>query len=369
VELNIKALQELFKNTNTSYKYLFFYALIKIIKNDNSKKHISFNKIIREMLIIAWLPSFQFNLNFRKQDQIKYLLKSLNKNTEETIKSNKPTNKIIRKIYLSIDNSLKNNQTANILENQLLRYVMVRLLRPFYRRLKKMPESGKISMHNLSNKILIKDYKKEQPPYQIDENNREIILNKKWTRYIKEHYLFLELWVLDEWYKYMQYQNRNSPSLYEKLKFPKFQRGSLDKQRKFWKKIIKQHEIKCIFTNEILNEDNFDIDHFICWNFLAHDQEWNLIPVLSEINRSKNNKIPDRKFIDLFTDFKIKSFNYARTILSPKKYNEYLAEHSNFINFSHKQCFTPSFKSKYNEEINSLASKAKNQGFEEFNAR
>ena len=48
-----------------------------------------------------------------------------------------------------------------------------------------MPESGKISMHNLSNKILIKDYKKEQPPYQIDENNREIILNKKWTRYIK----------------------------------------------------------------------------------------------------------------------------------------------------------------------------------------
>ena len=129
------------------------------------------------------------------------------------------------------------------------------------------------------------------------------------------------------------------------------------------------NEIKCIFTNEILNEDNFDIDHFICWNFLAHDQEWNLIPVLSEINRSKNNKIPDRKFIDLFTDFKIKSFNYARTILSPKKYNEYLAEHSNFINFSHKQCFTPSFKSKYNEEINSLASKAKNQGFEEFNAR
>ena len=66
-------------------------------------------------------------------------------------------------------------------------------------------------------------------------------------------------------------------------------------------------------------------------------------------------------------NFKIESFKYAKSILSPKKHKEYLAEHSNFINFSHDQCFTASFKSKYNEEINSLANKAKNQGFEIFN--
>ena len=154
----------------------------------------------------------------------------------------------------------------------------------------------------------------------------------------------------------MRYQNRNSPSLYDKLKFPEFQRNSLDKQRKFWKKIINKHKIKCIFTDEILTIDNFDIDHFICWNFLAHDQEWNLIPVLSKINRHKKiNKIPDVRFIEPFVDFKINSLNYARSILSPKKYNEYLSEHSNFINFSRTQCFTPDFKSKYTEEINSLA--------------
>ena len=133
-----------------------------------------------------------------------------------------------------------------------------------------------------------------------------------------------------------------------------------------WKKIINKHKIKCIFTDKILTIDNFDIDHFICWNFLAHDQEWNLIPVLSEINRSKNNKIPNRRFVEPFINFKIQSFKYAKSILSPKKYKEYLAKHSNFINFSHDQCFTPLFKSKYNEEINSLAIKAKNQGFENF---
>ena len=365
MNLNIKALQNLFRNKNTSYKFLYFYSLIKIIKKDNLKKTISYKEILNEMLITAWLPCFQFNLNLRKQDKTKELLKKFTRNSNEEIKINKPTNKIITKITNEIQLILSNKTNTEFLKKKFLRYVVIRLVRPFYKRLKNRPESGKLGISKTAYKILKIDYKKEQPPYLVTNKN-EIILNRKWSRYIQDHFHFLELWVLDEWFRYMQLENRNSPSLYNKLKFPEFQRNSLDKQRKFWKKIINKHEIKCIFTDEILTIDNFDIDHFICWNFLAHDQEWNLIPVLSEINRSKNNKIPNRKFIQPFVNFKIESFKYAKSILSPKKYREYLAEHSNFINFSHNQCFTPSFKSKYNDEINSLANKAKNQGFERF---
>ena len=65
MDLNIKALLDLFKSTNTSYKFLYFYALIKIIKKNKLKKKISFDEILSEMLLIAWLPSFQFNLKFR----------------------------------------------------------------------------------------------------------------------------------------------------------------------------------------------------------------------------------------------------------------------------------------------------------------
>ena len=364
-DLNIKALRGLFDNTNTSYKFLYFYSLIKIIKKNKLKKTISYNEILNEMLITAWLPCFQFNLNFRKQDKTKELLKKFTTNSDDEIKINKPTNKIITKITKEIQLILSNETNAEFLKEKLLRYVVIRLVRPFYKRLKNKPESGKLSIFKTANKILKKDYKKEQPPYLIKDNN-EIILNRKWSRYIRDHFHFLELWVLDEWFQYMKYQNRNSPSLYDKLKFPEFQRNSLDKQRKFWKKIINKHKIKCIFTDKILTIYNFDLDHFICWNFLAHDQEWNLIPVLSEINRSKNNKIPNRKFIEPFVNFKIQSFKYAKSILSPKKYKEYLADHSNFINFSYDQCFTPLFKSKYNEEINSLTNKARNQGFETF---
>lgn len=368
-ELNIKALLDLFNNTNTSYKFLFFYSLIKIIKKNNQNKTIALKKIMEEILITAWLPCFQFNLNFRKQDQTKKLLQKFTVNSKQDIKINKPTNKIIVGILKEIRFILNDKKNSEFLEKKFLRYVLVRLVRPFYKKLKNMPESGNESISKSANKILINDYKKEQPPYLIDYQNRQIILNTNWKKYILNHFHFLELWVLDEWYKYMQYQNRNSPSLYEKLKFPDFKRNSLDKQRKIWKLIIKNNSLRCIFSGELLTEDNFDIDHFVCWNFLAHDQEWNLIPVLSKVNRSKNNRLPKLHLIEPFVDFKIKSLRYSKKYLNNKKYLEYLSEHSNFINFSHTECFTDEFKIKYINEVKTLIIKAKNQGFELFNGR
>lgn len=365
--LNIKNLLKLFDSTNTSYKFLFFYALIKIIKNNNFKKKILFKEIIKEMFVIAWLPTFQFNLNFRKMDKIKDILIDFTKEAPEFTKINKPTNKIINHIHKIINNIINEDKKMKFIEQKLLKDVKFRLVRPFYQRLKRLPESGELGMFKLASKVLRKDYQKEQPPYLIDEDNRELILNRKWSNYFREHFIFLELWVLHEWYKYMQYQNRNTPSLYNKLKFPEFQRTSLDKQRKFWKKIIKKNTIRCIYSNQILNENNFDIDHFICWNFLAHDEEWNLIPILSEINRSKNNKIPEPRFIEPFVNLKIKSFDYAKETLTKKLYEQYLMDHSNFINFSYNDCFTLNYKKKYNDEIQQLSNKAKNQGYEIFN--
>ena len=369
-DLNIRALKNLFSSRNTTYKFLLFYSLIKLIKEleDPTKKiEISYKQIIKEILLIAWLPSFQFNLNFNDQDKIKdYLIKYM-KNTPKIIKKNKPTNKILKKISSEIDLILKDDVILEKLENNLInKDVVTRLIRPFYERAKGIPEAGLNGWYQNCEKILIEDYQKEQSLYLINLKNKKIMPNNRWIKYIKENYFLLELFVLNEWFKYMQTYNVNSPSLYEKLRLPNLKRNSLDKERKLWVEIIKKNEVKCIFSGEKLTEKNFDIDHFICWNFLGHDQEWNLIPIISKKNRSKNNKVPEINLIKNFVDFKIKSFGYAKKILSDNKFNDYLSRHTNFINFSNNQCFTPSFKSKYNEEINSLANKAKNQGFETF---
>ena len=369
-DLNIRALKNLFSSRNTTYKFLLFYSLIKLIREleDPTKKiEISYKQIIKEILLIAWLPSFQFNLNFNDQDKVKDYLIEYMKNTPKIIKKNKPTNKILKKISYEIDLILKDDVILEKLENNLInKDVVTRLIRPFYERAKGIPEAGLNGWYQNCEKILIEDYQKEQSLYLINLKNKKIMPNNRWIKYIKENYFLLELFVLNEWFKYMQTYNVNSPSLYEKLKLPNLKRNSLDTERKLWVEIIKKNEVKCIFSGEKLTEKNFDIDHFICWNFLGHDQEWNLIPIISKKNRSKNNKVPEINLIKNFVDFKIKSFGYAKKILSDNKFNDYLSRHTNFINFSNNQCFTPSFKSKYNEEINSLANKAKNQGFETF---
>jgi len=368
MDLNISALKKTLDSTNTSYKYLFFYALIKIINNNPQIKEITFNKLIEEMLILAWLPSFQFNLNFRKQDQTQNLLTKFTENTDKALKEKRPTNQIIKGIKKSVENITLNKDHSEILEKKLLRYVIERLVRPFYKNLQKRPESGKMGMYKISQKILNRDYKKEKPFYLIKYNNKKIILNKKWRNYIKDHFIFLELWILSEWHQYMQLHNSNTPSLYQKLKLPDYKRNSLDRDRKFWKAIIKKYpnQIKCIYSDQILTNSNFDIDHFICWNFLGHDEIWNLIPVSSEINRSKNNKVPNQNLIGPFINLKISSFELAKSILSKKDFEKYVLAHTNFLNEDESNCNTDNFKQKYKDEMLSLRNKAKNQGYEEF---
>ena len=64
------------------------------------------------------------------------------------------------------------------------------------------------------------------------------------------------------------------------------------------------------------------------------------------------------------------SLNFVKKKIIEKKFmpkNKSTKISYRFKLFHISQYFTPRFKSKYNEEINSLANKAKNQGFEIFN--
>ena len=170
-DLNIKALKNLFSSRNTTYKFLLFYSLIKLIKElEDPVKNIEifYKQIIKEILVIAWLPSFQFNLNFNEQDKIKDYLIEYMKNSPDIIKNNKPTNKIINKISSEIDLVLKDKEILEKLENNLInKDVVTRLIRPFYKRAKGIPEAGQNGWYQNCEKILIEDYQKEQPLYFI----------------------------------------------------------------------------------------------------------------------------------------------------------------------------------------------------------
>ena len=51
-----------------------------------------------------------------------------------------------------------------------------------------------------------------------------------------------------------------------------------------------------IYGHVSLADESISIDHFVPWQFVAHDELWNLHPTTREINSSKNNSLPSWEY-------------------------------------------------------------------------
>ena len=87
--------------------------------------------------------------------------------------------------------------------------------------------------------------------------------------------------------------NPGVPGIVNKLEDQRRSIRHLEKVRNLWQMYgqITGDTIYDVYTSERL-ESNFDIDHFIPWSYVAHDEIWNLIPSNPSINRSKSNNLP-----------------------------------------------------------------------------
>ena len=94
---------------------------------------------------------------------------------------------------------------------------------------------------------------------------------------------------------FLQAKNPNVPNVAGKLIRPE-KRDALTAQTKFWNKVIEiGGPITCIYTDTSLGIKQFELDHFMPWSFVSHNQNWNLIPANGSINSSKSNRIPELK--------------------------------------------------------------------------
>lgn len=48
-----------------------------------------------------------------------------------------------------------------------------------------------------------------------------------------------------------------------------------------------------MFTEENVDVNAYDVDHFIPWSFVMNDVLWNLMPMDSNLNPAKSNKLPE----------------------------------------------------------------------------
>ena len=133
-------------------------------------------------------------------------------------------------------------------------------------------------------------------PYTLGESsrlNKEIYFDPLWIEMIQDNTVSILGWIQYEKVKWLQNNNPEVPGLVYKLAPMDDKMRKLTRVRKLWKAIMSEVPVKDIFSGEELNNNAYDVDHFVPWSFVMNDELWNLMPMQSGLNSVKSNKLPE----------------------------------------------------------------------------
>lgn len=341
-DLTINKLASVFNNTSASYKYYWFISILDLIVKEQKQK-ISLWEIVIGMIAEAWYPIHYFRLSFGKSDSL------YNQIIELQEELNIPIDEKKKEIKRQILNNIDTPKVKSLLRVFTLN-VPYRFLSPW------------IKYTNNSNVISQSQSFTNNCIYAIKDDF--IIINTNWEQYLNDNYLILRDFTLWNLTIFIQKRNPNTPNIASKLIKP-IARGNLNTQRKFWDIVITElGSFECIYTGKPLNTGQYDIEHFIPWSFVSHDQIWNLIPADGSVNSSKSNKLPSLdKFLDPFSRIQHEAI---KIMYSRNKKNKLLEDYlvlGSGIKYIAKEPFHL-FKERYINIITPLLQIARNSGFE-----
>lgn len=362
-DLDVSALSRLFSDTTTSYKFLFFISLLDILKRRQFDvlSPISFQEIIVEMLANAWYPHTYFKLSFGSQDKIAQKLDSLVLDISEPIlKFTDTDKKLLRKAIAS--------QNLKDVISHLKKYVPFRLIIPFLEQELEGVNRGKGNELDVAMPAIAeKHFDLKKPLYRFDSNKysncQSIIVHPDWASYIEKHYAIVRGWASWEWLNYMQPRNSNIPGIVNKIFMPQ-QRGSLSNQTKYWRLVLQHQAVSCIYSGQPLSLDKIALDHYIPWSFVAHDQIWNLIPVVPEVNSSKSNNLPAKQYLKAFVAIQHLGLTISHDNLGEKAWGNYIEPFIGDLKMIPEDLLNlERLENAYTATVTPLMTLAENQGF------
>ena len=335
-DIHNNALASVFNNTSATYKFYWFLGIIEEV--EQGRKEIEKTRVFSRIIANAWYPINYFKISFGVQDKITEIIEYLNKNTG--LAENEDKSKIYNFLTESTDKEISKNL------HHLDKNVPHWFLSPWFKGLKKAE---------------IYKQSKTSDEYSLYKLDKDFItINENWFSYISSNARILKEYTLWNLALFVQSKNPLIPDVVNKLN-KTAKRNSLSYQRKnFWNIYLNEKkDVRCIFTGERLNESNYELDHFVPFSWVSHDLIWNLVPILSGFNSSKNNKLPilDKHF-DSFFNIQKDALNLIDDRLKKRFRDEYITI---FKSYNSPKDF------KYQKLIDALEpqiSAASNNGFE-----
>ena len=273
--LTTRHLNRVFDKTVATYKYYWFLGILDLYVKQG-KTRMDVWEIMISMVANAWYPVNYFRLSFGKSESLYEAILTLQR------ENNIPINIGVKDLIDLLQSMVQRPDIRKQL-NFLQLNVPFRFLRPW------IDTSDDREMVKRSQTF------ENGCLYKLVKENGTlwIELNPSWLVYLQENYDILSSFAYWGLTNFLQVRNPNVPNIPNKL-IKREERNSLSAQRKFWNIAINGGlEVRCLYTNKVLEKQDYDLDHFIPWSFVSHDLLWNLMPADSSINSSKSNKLPD----------------------------------------------------------------------------
>ncbi|WP_341463810.1 HIT domain-containing protein [Segatella bryantii] len=274
--LSTNAMNRVFDMTTATYKFYWLLALLDMHVKEQMDEMQALDVAAR-MVAYAWYPTQYFRLSFGKGDSMSKIIPDVALLTGITV-----DDKLEDKSE-AISNAISEDREVKKRVKILLNNVPFRFQKPW------IDTTDDSEMQRRSQSF------ENDCLYSLTGSGEglTVTINPRWSNYLTTNYEVLRDFALWNLTLFLQSKNPNLPNISGKLLRPE-EREPLTRQKKFWNKVIEiGGPIRCIYKDTPLRRNEYDLDHFIPWSFVSHNQNWNLIPADGSFNSSKSNRIPD----------------------------------------------------------------------------
>ncbi|GIV81899.1 MAG: hypothetical protein KatS3mg051_1253 [Anaerolineae bacterium] len=316
--LPIAPLARVFNNVTNSYKFYWFLAILDTVKARRGRT-IAIDHLLANMIANAWYPLHYFHLSLGKQDQLGQVADLLRAQSSFLDVNARP-----QEIAEAVNDTLTGAGPLTREIRDLGNYVPQRFLRTFFLAQTRGIDDWKVN--DLVETLAEQYFDDSQSPclYRfVSTPARSIEIHPVWYEYLQEHIRILEGFCLWHLVNYLQKRNPNVPNIAGKLFRP--EQRDLKQAREYWKLVFESvGQVQCIYSHQPVSPDNYSLDHFLPWSFVAHDLLWNIIPTPRAVNSSKGDFLPDiERYFEPFARLQYESVQ----IVASSRHTRLLEDH------------------------------------------
>ena len=290
--LDIGGFSHMMKDPSYCYKFYWLEAIVQLISE--GVRETTFDAIINEMICNAWYSVREFHIHLsglplsgEVKDGLERAVICL------TELSGLPADAS----DVQIKNAIReHNSELKAAKEQLTNMVPYRALSGFFLKADTKAEWDSIKRMTAYIERINRDL--VLLPYTLGNGsklNKEVYFQLPWIRMIQDHTVSILGWIQFEKVKWLQNNNPEVPGLVYKLAPMDEKMRKLNHVRKLWEGVLEVREVRDVFTEKPVVSKQYDVDHFIPWSFVMNDELWNLMPMDSSLNSSKNNRLPHWK--------------------------------------------------------------------------